>query len=190
MDGPVRIGTRAAAQVLAGLVLAIGLTAGCAPTIADVKLPKKGPLTAPALDVGSSAWTHAQVRVERAYHAAQVALEQASATQNPARARTILTPYILPGDVANFIALMSAVWRKGEISGGSMDYQVLSITIKGPTALIETCWPIGSADLESAATGKRVGPPPVKARHSTTLMGLINGHWLQGRSVLDPAPCS
>src|SRR5260370_11190192 len=191
MRGPgAALSLRGTVARLTCLALAGAVVAGCAPTVPRVTLPKKGAVIAPVLGAVAPRWTHAQIRVKRAYHAAQVALERASATQDAGQARVMLAPYVLPADVARFIALMAANWRLGEISGGSMRYRVENITIKGSTALIETCWPTGSFDLRSAATGKPVAPQPTRARHSLPLMGLLNGRWLQGRSILDPTPCA
>ncbi len=179
MRGPgAALSLRGTVARLTCLALAGAVVAGCAPTVPRVTLPKKGAVIAPVLGAVAPRC------------AAQVALERASATQDAGQARVMLAPYVLPADVARFVALMAANWRLGEISGGSMRYRVENITIKGSTALIETCWPTGSFDLRSAATGKPVVPQPTRARHSVTLMGLLNGRWLQGRSILDPTPCA
>jgi hypothetical protein len=182
---------RRATRVLAGSIFAVLAVAGCvpaAPAVPTVSLPKKG-TTLPALGDLGPTWTPVQRRVMKAYHATQVALNSASDSQSATRARTILTPYVLPSDISGFIAQMAENWQKDDVSSGNLHYQVDAITFTGNTALVETCWPPAAFAIKSAATGKLVPPLPEKAKHSITLMGYVNGHWLQGKSVADAAPC-
>jgi hypothetical protein len=173
------------------LVAAVPIVAcaGCLSSAPQVVLPKKGaPLSGPG--PASPAWSTAQERVIRAYHATQVALNSASDSQSATRARAILARYVLPADVSHFVAEMAVDWAKGDVSSGNLGYQIEGVTFKGTQALVDVCWPPRAFVIKSAATGKPVPPIPKKARHSVTLMGYSDGHWLQGRSVINPAPCA
>ncbi|HUD38937.1 MAG TPA: hypothetical protein VMR14_18695 [Streptosporangiaceae bacterium] len=180
---------RLLALVLVAAVPAVAC-GGCLSSAPLVALPKKGaPLPGPARPA-APAWSAAQERVVRAYHAAQVALNSASDSQSGTRASVILAGYILPADVSHFVADMAVDWAKGDVSSGNLGYQIQGVTIKGRQALVDVCWPPGAFVIKSAATGKPVPPLPKKPRHSVTLMGYLNGHWLQGRSVISTAPCA
>jgi hypothetical protein len=183
---------RRLARLLALVLVAAAPVVGCGGCLSSapqVALPKKGaPLRGPARSA-TPAWTAAQERVLRAYHATQVALNSASDSQSATQATAILARHILPADISHFVADMATDWAKGDVSSGNLGYQVQGVTFTGKQALVDVCWPPGAFVIKSAATGKPVPPVPVKARHSVTLMGYVRGHWLQGRSVISTAPC-
>jgi hypothetical protein len=156
--------------------------------VPEVQLPKKGE-SYPAVANAGPEWTPAQQRVIKAYRATQVALVAASDSRSTARAQALLARHVLPADIPAFMAGMTANWQKGDVSSGKLDYQVISVTFKRSTALVETCWsPIAFA-VKSAATGKLVRPLPRKTRHSITLMGFVRGRWRQGKSVAASGSC-
>ncbi len=179
-----------AARLVAGSLIAVLMVVatGCVSSVPQVQLPKKG-TSYPAIGTAGSPWTHAQRRVIKAYRATQLALVAASDSRSATQAQTLLARHVLAADIPVFIAGMTGNWQKGDVSSGKLDYQIVGVTFKHATALVETCWsPIAFA-AKSAATGKLIHPLPKKSRHSITLMGLVKGHWLQGKSVAAPGPC-
>jgi hypothetical protein len=179
-----------ATRLVAGSLIAVLtlIAAGCVSTVPQVQLQKKG-TSYPVVGNAGSTWTHAQRRVIKAYRSTQLALVAASDSRSATQAETLLARHVLATDIPVFIAGMTVNWQRGDISSGKLDYQVVGVTFKHATALVETCWsPIAFA-AKSAATGKLSHPLPKRSRHSITLMGLVKGHWLQGKSVAAPGPC-
>jgi hypothetical protein len=179
-----------AARLVAGSLIAVLMVVvtGCVTSVPQVRLPKKG-TSYPAIGTAGSAWTPAQRRVIKAYRATQFTLVAASDSRSATRAQALLAGHVLKADIPVFITGMSVNWQKGDVSSGKLKYQVVGVTFKHATALVETCWsPIAFA-AKSADTGKLVHPLPKRFRHSITLMGLVKGHWLQGKSVAAPGPC-
>ena|ERR1700761_2923352 len=174
----------------AGLLIAVlmVLVTGCVSSVPQVQLPKKD-TSYPTLGGSVSVWTPAQRRVIKAYRATQFALVAASDSRSAGRAQALLAGHVLKSDIPVFITGMSANWQKGDVSSGKLKYEIIGVTFKHATALVETCWSPLAFAAKSADTGKLVHPLPRKFRHSITLMGLVRGRWVQGKSVAAPGPC-
>src|SRR6266699_5821931 len=106
--------------------------AGCGARAADVPLPNK-----PAhLHLAGAKAVRPTPRnlVVAAYEGYWRATNEALASRDPAKARTIMAGYVPGGAIPALVRGLKAIWRRDEIGYGSPVFHILSVKITGRAA--------------------------------------------------------
>jgi len=182
---------RAASACLAGLAGLIFAVAGCGGQ-ASVGLPRKAAAGAPAAPVaaGDPQLTVRQ-QVIAAYTGYWQALGQALDTQNAARARAILAPYVPAASISSLVSGFEADWARGDTQYGSPVPHILSVQVRGGHAAVHDCADFSGAGLQDARTGQVVGGLGQPNVNLISTLVLTRGRWLvsnQTPVVLSCAP--
>jgi hypothetical protein len=164
--------------------------AACNGTAAPVSLPPRSPSATPALS-STPAPLSAQQQVIAAFTGYVEALGQAEKSRNAIEARELLRPYLASSRIAATVQTMSSFWASGEIFYGQDVLHIMSVSLKGATALVHDCDDTSGMGLENAATGRVVpGSAGIQHLNLVTRLDLVGGRWLVQVQVIEDVPCA
>lgn len=166
-----------AACLPAGLALVLAGLAGCGADAAVVRLPAR-----PGHVRFTGATTSPPSRRElviAAYEGYWRATEEALASHNPARARTIMAGYVPRHVLGALVRGLKALWRQGEVGYGSPVFHIMSVKItRSATAAVHDCLDLSHAGFENQRTGQIVGVSGQSHDFMITTLARQRGRWL------------
>lgn len=175
-------------RLLVGAALAPLVTA-CASTASQVRLPARPPTSASV--TSSAAAVSQRQQVIAALTGYTVALGEADKSGNPATARSLLQPYLAASRIAGIVEQMSSIWARGEVFYGDDVLHILTVTIRGTSALVHDCDDTSGMGLLDAATGQQVaGSAGVPEENVVTRLDLVSGRWLVQYQLVEDVPCT
>jgi hypothetical protein len=156
----------------------------------DVTLPPKASASAslPSAALAGGPVTAAG-QVVAAYTGYWQALGQALDTQNPARARAALAPYVAPAMIPSLISGFQTDWARGEIQYGAPVPHILSVRVSGARAAVHDCADFSDAGVQSASTGQVIGSLGNPRVNMISTLVLARGRWLVSNQVPVVLPC-
>jgi hypothetical protein len=156
----------------------------------DVALPAKAsaPVPVPSAALAGGPVTAAG-QVVAAYTGYWQALGQALDTQNPARARAALAPYVAPAMIPSLISGFRTDWARGEIQYGAPVPHILSVRVSGGSAAVHDCADFSNAGVQSASTGQVIGSLGNPRVNMISTLVLARGRWLVSNQVPVVLPC-
>jgi len=183
-----RTAHRRAAAWAAVAVLAV-TAAGCV-SQAQVPLPGKPSAGATAAALARPRLTAAQQAVA-AYQASWQAYAQAMSARSAPRARETLAPYYSPQLAASTVASDQRDWAAHDIAYGSAVTHVLSVRVRGRTALVHDCLDLSQLGAQDDRTGQVVpGSFGQQDLNSYITLGLSGGRWLVRTMQPVEVPCA
>ena len=171
-------GWRADRLVVGGLAAVVAATlTGCGTRAADVALPVK-----PAhvhLAGAHAARPSARDLVIAAYEGYWRATNEALASRDPGRARSIMASYVPGNAIAALVKGLGALWARNEIGYGSPVFHILSVKITGRgTAAVHDCVDLSHTGFQNQQTGQVVGGFGQSHNFLITTLALEHGRWL------------
>lgn len=195
-------GAHALAMPSAALTLAVcaaAVVSGCSGA-AGAPLPAASPAAASPAAAWSAAGPTtpaspaprpARQQVIDAMTGYTVALGAADKSRDPAEARRLLQPFLAASRVDGMVQTMSSIWAKGEVFYGQDILHVLSVTVRGTSAVVHDCDDTSGMGLRIAATGQEVqGSSGVPAENVVTTLALTAGRWLVQFQLIEAVPCT
>ncbi|SRR6266567_1103827 len=162
------------AGLAAGLAAAL---AGCGTKAADVALPHKRAHV--HLAGAKAAGQSPRDLVVAAYEGYWRATNEALASRDPARARTIMASYVPGSAVPALVSGLRGFWRKNEIGYGSPVFHIMSVKITGTgTAAVHDCVDLSHTGFQNQQTGQVVGGFGQSHDFLITTLALEHGRWL------------
>jgi hypothetical protein len=166
--------TAASVAVTAAIVAAL---AGCGTGAADVALPSKPSHQAPA--AAKAVRQSPRDLVVAAYEGYWRATNEALASRDPARARTIMSGYVPGGAIPALVRGLQTLWRRNEIGYGSPVFHIMSVKITGAnTAAVHDCVDLSHTGFQNWETGQVVGGFGQSHELLITTLALEHGRWL------------
>jgi hypothetical protein len=166
-----------AACLPAGLALVLAGLAGCGAGAAVVRLPAK-----PGHVRFAEATTprpSPRDLVIAAYEGYWRATDEALASHDPARARTIMAGYVPRHVLSVLVRGLKALWRQGEVGYGSPVFHIMSVRITGSgTAAVHDCLDLSHAGFENQQTGQVIGVVGQSHDFMITTLARQRGRWL------------
>ena len=166
-----------AACLPVGLALVLAGLAGCGADAAVVSLPAKPGQVRSA----GPATPRPSPRdlVIAAYEGYWRATDEALASHDPARARTIMAGYVPRHVLSALVRGLKALWRQGEVGYGSPAFHIMSVKITGSgTAAVHDCLDLSHAGFENQQTGQIVGVFGQSHDFMITTLAREHGRWL------------
>ena len=171
------VSARLAACWAAGLAAVLATLAGCGARAAVVPLPGKSAHIRPA-----EAYAPRPSRrdlVIAAYEGYWRATNEALASRDPARARTIMAGYVPRSALGALVRGLKALWGHNEIGYGSPVFHILSVKITGSgTAAVHDCLDLSHTGFENRQTGQIVGGFGQSHDFMITTLARQRGRWL------------
>jgi hypothetical protein len=161
----------------AGLALVLAGLAGCGASAAVVGLPAK-PAHVPFAKATAPRPSPRDL-VIAAYEGYWRATDEALASHDPERARTIMAGYVPRHVLGALVRGLKAVWRRGEVGYGSPVFHIMSVKITGSgTAAVHDCLDLSQAGFENQQTGQVVGGFGQPHDYLITTLARLHGRWL------------
>jgi hypothetical protein len=130
-------------------------------------------------------------RVIAAYEGYWRGTEEALATHDPARARTIMAGYVPRRMIGALVRGLKALWRQGEVGYGSPVFHIMSVKITGiGTAAVHDCLDLSHAGFENQQTGQIVGGFGQSHDFMITTLARLRGRWLVTGAMPVVATCA
>jgi len=181
--------------------LTAGLTAaltGCGTRAANVALPgKRGHVrvagataSRPPSFKPSASRPSARALVIAAYEAYWRATNDALASRDVTKARTIMAGHVPASSIPALVRGMRAIWRRDEIGYGSPVFHIISVKLTGPgRAAVHDCIDLSHTGFANQQTGQMVGGYGHRDFLITTL-ALEDGQWLVTGAIAVVQRCS
>jgi hypothetical protein len=178
-----------AAGWASGLALVLVGLAGCGAHAVVVRLPAKAGHM--RLAWATTPRPSPRDRVIAAYEGYWRGTEEALATHDPARARTIMAGYVPRHMIGALVRGLKALWRQGEVGYGSPVFHIMSVKITGiGTAAVHDCLDLSHAGFENQQTGQIVGGFGQSHDFMITTLARLRGRWLVTGAMPVVATCA
>jgi len=182
--------------------LSAGLTAaltGCGTRAANVALPGNrgyvrvagATASMPSASRPSASRPSARDLVIAAYEAYWRATNDALASRDVTKARTIMAGHVPASSIPALVKGMRAIWRRGEIGHGSPVFHIISVKLTGPgSAAVHDCIDLSHTGFANQQTGQMVGGYGQSRDFLITTLALEDGRWLVTGAIAVVQRCS
>ncbi len=151
--------------------------AGCGARAADVPLPNK-----PAhLHLAGAKAVRPTPRnlVVAAYEGYWRATNEALASRDPAKARTIMAGYVPSSAIPALVKGLTVLWQRDEIGYGSPVFHIMTVKVTGRgTAAVHACVDLSHTGFQNQQTGQIVGGFGQSHDFLITTLAFEHGRWL------------